>query len=124
MENKKLDIGDPDSVPYFLDKIFDNLERLFDKTEKVEEEIRQIRGDIAKTNEHGDIVKTLGQNLSAEGLKELIADVTDLKKYKEREVSAQQTRTDILKYALMIGIPMFMAFVSFWVWLLQKYFFK
>ncbi len=75
-----------------LDRIFDTLDRVVEKIDtnekdhnteikEVKEEIRAAKQEYKKLLEHMEIIYTLGQNLSSEGLKELIADVSFCKTY-------------------------------------------
>ncbi len=132
-----------DNLEYIFTRIFDNLDRIVERIDKsddlnsrtfqdLRDEIRRAKDESKRFLEHVEILITLGQNLSAEGLKELISDVQMVKNYviahkASAEVSAkirdeiksdEKTRTDYywkiamwLLGALLIGLG----------WLLKSY---
>ncbi len=96
-----------EGLEYVLTRIFDNLDRIVERMDKsddsnsrtfneLRDEIRRAKDESRKFLDHIDILITLAQNLSAEGLKELIADVQMVKIYVIAHRASEEAKTKIL----------------------------
>ncbi len=127
MENKK-----NNSLEYLFDRIFETLTELSDRMDKTDTETKLTFKELEKTIAtarqelhvvlaHYDIITTLSKNLSPEGLKELVLDVIELKKFMTTLTEREEQRKISIERWLKIGIPIFIFALGIGWWLIQNF---